>query len=64
MHLLILRSMATKLQCLIKEVPKRYSHWISRKIPEIQTVVKYTDELSGGEKYELEEFVCEWGIKE
>ncbi len=29
------------------------------KIPEIKAVVKYTDELSGGENYELEEFVCE-----
>lgn len=28
-------------------------------IPEIQTVVNYTDELSGGEKYELGEFICE-----
>ena len=31
------------------------------KIPEIQAVVKYTDELSGGEKYELEEFMCDIG---
>ncbi len=29
------------------------------RIPEIQALVKYTDELSGGEKYELGEFVCE-----
>ena len=37
------------------QVPKA----LLMKIRPLQTVVNYTDELSGGEKYELGEFFCD-----